>query len=424
MKILDFLKNIISNDNVNPNELKSKRTLTIAVVGVVAFFIVFFAISSTDHKERQLPQRLQQNSVFNDNTTKNIARDRWAAEAVDDLNSQKLELEKQQSITKALQQEISDLKEKLKQNKYENYNNNFKNDFQAPKPKEIADTSRITNIDNVATKERPLLKESVFAPKYKSNIIYTNLDNALESRKIIVEEKKEEEKKEEEPQANNFMIPASSVIKAVLLSGFDAPTMTQAKTNPAPILLKVTDFTIAANNFSQDVKDCFILAEGYGDLSSERAYLRTNTMTCVTNEGKAVVSDLAGFISGEDGKNGLRGRVVTKQGALIGRSIIAGFLSGIGEAFGNRGLVTSTSADGSQISGFNGELTTKDIVNQSLGKGVSNAADKIADFYLKMADQISPVIEISANREVEIILTKSMSIDLNNTETLKESIEE
>ena len=117
------------------------------------------------------------------------------------------------------------------------------------------------------------------------------------------------------------------------------------------------------------------------------------------------------------------GRVVDKKGAVLGRSIIAGFLSGIGEAFGSRGLITTTNTDGSQISGFNGELTTKDIVNQSLGKGVSNAANKLADFYLKMADQISPVIEISANREVEIILTKNMIVDLNKSEILKETIE-
>ena len=53
--------------------------------------------------------------------------------------------------------------------------------------------------------------------------------------------------------------------------------MTQAKTNPLPVLMRVVDTSVLPNSWQYDIKDCFITGEGYGDLTSESAYIRTNT---------------------------------------------------------------------------------------------------------------------------------------------------
>ena len=55
-------------------------------------------------------------------------------------------------------------------------------------------------------------------------------------------------------------------------------------------------------------------------------------------------------------------------------------------------------------------------------QGVSNAAEKLADFYLKMADQIAPVIEISAGREVNVVVTSMTALEVvENTGKFKEN---
>ncbi|WP_267523581.1 TraB/VirB10 family protein [Campylobacter sp. MG1] len=431
-KFNKLFNSFFSNSNTDPNELQKKRKKTLLLILGGLFAFIVLAMNSTT-KTNPFSNDAVENkrSIFKDSTTSNVTHEKWTAEAIDKLEqSQKLSKE-QIERTKVLEKELLELKESYKNLKNNNDEVRQDNTNQQVIQSEMQIQKNGFNFTPPNTEEiekdkeaKPLFVDTPKQPIKRTQTNYIMLDNVLESIKINDEEEdlKNSDKEAKNDKKDNFIIPATSVLKAVLLSGFDAPTLAQAKTNPAPILLKVTDLSIGANQFSQDLRDCFILAEGYGDLSSERAYLRTTTLSCVNNDSKNIVADLSGFVSGEDGKNGLRGRVVTKQGALISRTIIAGFLSGIGEAFSNRGLVSTTTSDGNVISGFDGKLSDTEIANQGLGKGISNAAEKLADFYLKMADQISPVIEISANREVDIILTKNLVIDFNGLETLKTNI--
>ena len=125
------------------------------------------------------------------------------------------------------------------------------------------------------------------------------------------------------------------------------------------------------------------------------------------------------MISGEDGKVGLRGEVVTKQGALLAKSLIAGFLTGIGEAFNQSQQYTIAGGTGT-TTGVSDMGTSESIKYGAFG-GASKAAEKLADFYLKMADQTAPVIEISAGRKVELITTALTTFEIveNKNEKIK-----
>jgi hypothetical protein len=76
---------------------------------------------------------------------------------------------------------------------------------------------------------------------------------------------------------------------------------------------------------------------GYGDISSERAYLRTENLSCVRADGATLEVKIQGSVYGEDGKVGMRGRLVTKQGQMLANALLAGVVSGIGQ-----GLATSS----------------------------------------------------------------------------------
>ena len=49
------------------------------------------------------------------------------------------------------------------------------------------------------------------------------------------------------------------------------------------------------------------------DLASERAYLRTEPITCIREDGGAIEVPLDAYAVGEDGKVGVRGRLVNNQ---------------------------------------------------------------------------------------------------------------
>lgn len=205
-------------------------------------------------------------------------------------------------------------------------------------------------------------------------------------------------------------LPSGSFARAVLLGGMDAPTGGQAQNNPMPVLLRIHDNAVLPNRFRAKVKECFILGSGFGDISSERAMLRLESFSCTLKGGKVIDLPAKGYVVSEDGKAGLRGRLVTKQGQIIANALLTGILSGFGQALQQSGMSYSTSALGSvgTIAGMGNQLRS------GFGAGIGRAMDRISRYYIKLAEQLFPVIEIDAGRVVEIVLTKGLEIEMED----------
>jgi len=197
-----------------------------------------------------------------------------------------------------------------------------------------------------------------------------------------------------------------SFTRAVLLGGLDAPTGGQSQTNPHPVLLRLVDSAVLPNRYRGQVRECFVIGAGYGDISSERAYIRTENLSCVRHDGSTLEIAIRGSIFGEDGKVGMRGRLVTKQGQLLANALLAGVVSGIGTAFSQYYSTTTTSTFGT--------ITTTDptkALQSGLGTGVGSAMNRLANYYISLAEKVFPVIEIDAGRMVDVVLTKGVVID-------------
>lgn len=206
-------------------------------------------------------------------------------------------------------------------------------------------------------------------------------------------------------------IPAGSILSGVILAGFDAPTGRQARRDPLPALIRLNDLAILPNRFRADVRECFLLVSGFGDLSSERAYMRGETLSCVLNDGQVVQERIQAYATGEDGKAGVRGRLVQKQGEFVGRAVLVGILQGVAQAFqgvGRGGVNVVGTGGGFQLEGAGDQL------GGGLAIGGARALDRIAQFYLQQAGDLFPVIEVSAGRQVDVILTGGATLRLPN----------
>lgn len=192
-------------------------------------------------------------------------------------------------------------------------------------------------------------------------------------------------------------LPSGSFIPGVLLSGLDAPAGVSASREPHPVLIELSDLAVLPNQFRLDVKECRIVGEGYGDISSERAFIRTTTLSCVKTDGSSIDVPLKGFVAGEDGKNGLRGRVVSKEGQIIAKALLAGFADGISKAFS----LSATTVSVSPL-GVTQTVDPDRALEMGALTGVSRAADRLSQYYLRMAERIFPIIEIDAGRKVDI----------------------
>jgi conjugal transfer pilus assembly protein TraB len=208
-------------------------------------------------------------------------------------------------------------------------------------------------------------------------------------------------------------IPAGSIFSGTLLTGMDAPCGQAAKRDPFPVLLRVKRLAILPNRYTADVRECFLVASGYGDLSSERAYLRSERFSCIREDGKALETRVEMFATGEDGKAGIRGRLVSKQGAIIGRALLAGFMEGFSKIFGKTPVLSiDTGQQGLRSTTPFQRNLSKDSMEAAGIAGMGNALDNLSRYYLDMAKAIFPVVEIDAGREVDFILVSGVTLKL------------
>lgn len=229
-----------------------------------------------------------------------------------------------------------------------------------------------------------------------------------------VEAKEDDKKKNQEDRKNTIYLPPSFV-EATLLSGVTAKTSAQAKNDPSPLLFRIKDLAVLPNNVKANVKGCFVIAEGVGDLSDERVHTRLITLSCVAKNGESVIDQpIKGWAEDNaDGKVGLRGEVVAKMGANIARSALAGFVGGFGEALSSSVTTTAMSANGIPTTAYTGS-DTKDYVKAGSGAGIKNATEDIKKFYLDLAQQSIPVIEVLPSKVVTLVFSEGVNLEIKN----------
>ena len=197
-----------------------------------------------------------------------------------------------------------------------------------------------------------------------------------------------------------------SFTRGTLLGGLDAPTGGQSQSNPHPVLIRLADNSVLPNRFRGEYRECFVVAAGYGDISAERAYLRTENLSCVRTDGRTLEVKIQGSIYGEDGKVGVRGRLVTKQGQLLANALMTGVISGLG-----RGIAAASTEYATTPLGTVSSVSGSNVYRAGIGTGVGQALDRLAQYYIQLAEKTFPVIEVDAGREIDVVITKGVRIE-------------
>ncbi len=206
-------------------------------------------------------------------------------------------------------------------------------------------------------------------------------------------------------------LPAGAVFEGVLLNGMDAPTSSVTQKQPVPALVRIKSESLIPNLMSMgdhDIRECFLVIGGHGVLATERAQLRTETLSCVREDGRVIEAELEGYAVGEDGKVGMRGRLVSKQGSMIAKSLVSGFLAGFGQAIAPSQVPQLNVTPGSSAQYQSIDMAA--AAQAGVGKGISEASKMVAQFYLDMAKEMFPVIEVDAGRKVTIVTLRGIQL--------------
>ncbi len=200
-------------------------------------------------------------------------------------------------------------------------------------------------------------------------------------------------------------LPPNSYAPARVIVGVDASAGVNSQTDPLPVVLRITGpaRSVVANGrlLTTKIQGCIINGAARGDLSSEKVYVKLAKMTCDQPGGRVAVSEIKGFISFA-GKAGVRGRVVSREGALVGQALLAGIAGGFGRGFAAN---TNAALSGLQVStdGRPTQLGAGDILRGGLGNGVAQAGDQVSKYLIERAEQYQPVIEMPTGINVDIV---------------------
>lgn len=205
-------------------------------------------------------------------------------------------------------------------------------------------------------------------------------------------------------------IPSGSFAKSMLIEGADANASVTGNESTVPMQLRITGKVEMPNSKTYDLTGCFVGLEAWGDVSSERAIVRTRNISCLKH-GVTIDQPIAGHVSFM-GKNGIKGEVVMRNGKILGWAWGAGFIDGIGQG------VQSASQPAVGL-GATATLGAGDVMKMGIGGGASKAAQTLSDYYIKRAEQYHPVIPIGAGNEVTVVFQDGFQ--LKTTEELAQA---
>ena len=210
---------------------------------------------------------------------------------------------------------------------------------------------------------------------------------------------------------HTFYLPGGSMAHSVLLTGVDAPVGGK----PFPVLLALKEAFVSPNSYLVPLKGCFALGKAEGNASSERADIQIVRMSCVLPDGKAFEQEITGYLVGEDGKQGIPGKLVDKEGRKIAFAAVAGVGAGLARAFGQQ-QVTNVVTDSGAVT----STVTGDALTFGLASGAQGAATEMQRYFQKQAERLFPVIEIDAGKNVTLVMLSGTKVPgleaMNKTE--------
>lgn len=198
-------------------------------------------------------------------------------------------------------------------------------------------------------------------------------------------------------------VPAGSYAPAVVLSGADAATNVVDRENPIPVLFRITGPAVTAargrNGARVNITGCTVQGSAIGDLSAERVKVRLLSMTCLKRNGDVIESNVSGYMVG-NGKAGVRGTVVSREGNLVTNAAIAGVLEGLAST---AQAATQPTAD--SLAGI-----AQGALSAAGAGGVEQAASTLSDYYIARAEQYQPVISLHGGTQVELVFLEGVSL--------------
>lgn len=194
-------------------------------------------------------------------------------------------------------------------------------------------------------------------------------------------------------------VPSGTFAKAVVLGGVDADASVDGQNkNNGVMLFKIITPGTLPNGKRSHLTGCFVTGSAYGDISSERAYVKLDKISCVYDNAPIIDKAVTGWAF-FGGKVGIKGIPLMRDGKVVTWAGISGGLAGVAQAAQYAQSVQNFGAYG----GATSVVPSSNIGPFAAFGGASKAADTLSQYYIKRAEQYHPVIQVGSGNVVNIV---------------------
>ncbi|KJV76095.1 bacterial conjugation TrbI-like family protein [Orientia tsutsugamushi str. UT76] len=255
-----------------------------------------------------------------------------------------------------------------------------------------------------------------FSSDVNHHILNSLHDNKTKQAPVVVQSFVNLMRDGSEPRKNveNYVTSGSSA-RAVLLTEVVVGTGTNSSSSPEPIVLQLLDTAILYDKYKTDqIKKAILIGSCNGDISSERAKCRIETLSVINKHGDIIEKQVEGWLIGEDGCYGIKGIVVDKSSNVVRMAALNGVFSSMAKFLQAKAIkpdMTTATTLNIMTPGYaQSELSVGDALKSGACSGASNVFDKLADFAIKRADSMSPVIVVASGRVIDVVFKKGFDL--------------
>jgi hypothetical protein len=204
------------------------------------------------------------------------------------------------------------------------------------------------------------------------------------------------------PREKSAFVAVGDSVRVKLLAGVNAPT----DGTPYPVVFKLHDDILGPDGSRLPLGEARLIAAAQGSLADSRALFRLTDLSVRLPDGQRRTYKVDGWVVGEDGIRGMKGRLIDHLGKAIGAATAIGASKGATEALKATQTTNFLSEDGSITQLATGD-TASLLATSALAGGLGGWGDIIKD----RINQLVPHVEVLSGREATAVFAKSIVID-------------
>ncbi len=197
-----------------------------------------------------------------------------------------------------------------------------------------------------------------------------------------------------------FVSPGDSV-PVKLLTGVYAPV----DGTPYPVVFMLSGPIVGPDGSSLDLGEARLIAAATGSETEGRALFRLTDLAIRHKDGRRSVVKVDGWIVGEDGASGMKGKLIDKLGRLIAATAGYSFVAALGERMDEK-------SDNVEVEDSSNVTIESDDVDVAGVSALTDASSRLGQILLDRYEKLVPVVEVLSNRDVAAVFSQPAEVSI------------